>query len=847
MPAKRAAEKIGRTKISCSNFGSRARTHLTPHRSPRLRNMPFTPWSLGRRLRCALRRFRDYLAPDSERYPGITAALTALEEAIDAELPLWLPKRQQPHRPKADRSGQSRVLSNKVAYLRRKVAALRARTRRDARERCNRVATLYLTKVALAKPTTSARAFADSFRDLAGTGLCCRSTMAKIRDAFVPVVVDVSWTRLKAVLAAPGAVQQAAPCAGGPLVVSLLHIHDEASLRLRSAVSFEGAPSRSRSSCVQQHLLWAHVGEQRVYVPTELHALANKTAGVLATSLKVVVGEFAKRLSDCITAQRACIAAQSAGPSQQPWLVHLLVSDGLSTNELAARLLWAWVQRQGLHDFRYFLIAVKCGSHQANLAVSGAVTGRAALASAQNSAALCASSAPFERRQLLASDAASPHLTVCGVIVRLYKYLVSDYYEDFISSLSALVGRLRFVRSAEGVAVAGLRKWQQLAALYGAGVFPEGLLECLNAGFDVWEHHMPAAQRAGADASALERQEQSVRGKLLEILRRRLLVVDESPTLSRFFTFKTHVEGLLLLQFLGVWTSVLRCSNVTPREKNRRRLANVHAFFAKEDAPQYLRRTALAMQLPAHVSDICGQLGQEGDPLLVRLAKGSVRSVVSADLTRLVLSMHTDPDLDHSAFLTLALGTALDLVWRFQAYVEYPYLTCLLCRAYNSSWRIACLDFLQVPDSELDLGFSLQLKRLAFAAGESESARVNYLLSDSVQDALKCAFQASAASSLPVERAFAYMKRNEAPRLCHLASASRNQILRGFCRERDELVQRLALAEAALRRANKRNLHSLAWQQRSALVGRPLGVVAGLKRGRAGRAHQGDELNAFVQ
>ena len=154
-----------------------------------------------------------------------------------------------------------------------------------------------------------------------------------------------------------------------------------------------------------------------------------------------------------------------------------------------------------------------------------------------------------------------------------------------------------------------------------------------------------------------------------------------------------------------------------------------------------------------------------------------------------------------------------------------------------------------MPDSALDVGFSLQLKRLAEAAGDSEAARVAYLLADTTQRALELAFKASAASSLPVERAFAQTKRNEAPRLCHVSVASRNQLLRNFLREREALLAPLQEAEAALRKATKLRIQSLAWQQRSELVGRALGCVALEKKQQKAlvKAHDASAMLDYVE
>jgi hypothetical protein len=209
---------------------------------------------------------------------------------------------------------------------------------------------------------------------------------------------------------------------------------------------------------------------------------------------------------------------------------------------------------------RYLLFVTKCSSHQANLSIAAATTGRAAVVGCQNTAAPCACAAVFERRRAVtAKGSKSPHLFVCGAIVRLYKYLVNDYYTEFLANLSYEVSQLQCVDVATPERDASLAKWTRLETLYGSGVFPEGLLACLNAGLDEWVHVHSA--RGGAAAPcvgaaprvrppeaelSLEAAGQLVRSQLLEMLRRRFLVVDESPTLTRMFTFVEHLKSLLL-------------------------------------------------------------------------------------------------------------------------------------------------------------------------------------------------------------------------------------------------------------------------------------------------------------
>lgn len=82
-------------------------------------------------------------------------------------------------------------------------------------------------------------------------------------------------------------------CCGRPFTLALLHIHDEASLRLRS-FAVGAATERSRKSSVEQHAVWLFADDTAgLPVLTELHALANKTAPTLATSLDKVLRSVA--------------------------------------------------------------------------------------------------------------------------------------------------------------------------------------------------------------------------------------------------------------------------------------------------------------------------------------------------------------------------------------------------------------------------------------------------------------------------------------------------------------------------------------------------------------------------
>ena len=339
--------------------------------------------------------------------------------------------------------------------------------------------------------------------------------------------------------------------------------------------------------CLQVYLL----GQQPLRWFAELDPLADKTAKVLGTSLNKVLRGVSTTISEGFA---------GGGATEAPWFIHILVGDGVPTNEAACKIVLAWTRTSPLpRGLRYFVISVKCASHQANLSVTAAVCGRAALAGAHNTAAL--GDAPLLNRHM-ANRSDSAARSVCGAIVRFFKYLVTDYYSEFLANLQEIVGQL----SAGDISPERQRqrdRWVGMQSLYGDGVFPPGLLDALNGGVGEWVHCLSPGLAADANADRLL----GVRSSLLEILRRRILVVDEHPTLTRMWTFQTHVDCFLLLHFLGCEGALVKFRGVQPRQRNRRRVDKVLAFFRPADVGQYLRRhrwpcSSLAMRCPSAAS-----------------------------------------------------------------------------------------------------------------------------------------------------------------------------------------------------------------------------------------------------
>ena len=143
----------------------------------------------------------------------------------------------------------------------------------------------------------------------------------------------------------------------------------------------------------------------------------------MATALHLVVTGVAKQVGASL--QPATSAADAPDRALAPaliWFIHLLVGDGVATNEAAAKILKSWFQRDPLPDgLVYLLMNVKCANHQANLVVGSVVAGRAALVGTN----VCSGfgSAPWHSRvDKHLSTSAANH--VCGTIVRMFKYLV---------------------------------------------------------------------------------------------------------------------------------------------------------------------------------------------------------------------------------------------------------------------------------------------------------------------------------------------------------------------------------------------------------------------------------------
>ena len=314
--------------------------------------------------------------------------------------------------------------------LQRENAALRAKllSHTAAKEDGNLLSHDWILRVFLTTPCHSGRGTATSFRDVVGLdeNTISRPSIDKVRGAWVEfykkMVLQLGAERVA------GAV--AAGKRAGFAPIFLVHVQDEADIRLRSGED-DGLPipRRSRSSKVQANVVELVTLSGGLEIPTELDALGDKTAATLATSFERLV----RYVADGVLPASNDNTEPPAISEPEIWLFHILVGDGIATNLKAAKSLWACIQERGLGArVQYFLLVIICGTHQVGLTAKGAVSGRAAAVA----------------HGLLYQDLA-------GIVVRLFKYLINDYYDEFVFSVHEWVLRDLIVERPQATDAAG--------------------------------------------------------------------------------------------------------------------------------------------------------------------------------------------------------------------------------------------------------------------------------------------------------------------------------------------------------------------------------------------------------
>ena len=194
----------------------------------------------------------------------------------------------------------------------------------------------------------------------------------------------------------------------------------------------------------------------------ELEGLVDKSAATLATSFENLLNMLLENILP------AASGRSEGSKKPEIWLVHAIIGDAIGTNLAAAKILWAAAATGASKFVRYFLLVGKCGTHQSALSAKNGVIGRAAAAAAE------------------AAGEGNEFEGVVSNAVRLFKYLVPDYYEDFKISIAMWVhSHVEVVKAgAPGVARAALSYADRMKMVYTKHVVPEELQQ-------LWHHITP--------------------------------------------------------------------------------------------------------------------------------------------------------------------------------------------------------------------------------------------------------------------------------------------------------------------------------------------------------------------
>ena len=654
----------------------------------------------------------------------------------------------------------------------------------------HRLANIWLLRAGLAPANTPPQKLQEIFSDfgIKETAHIGRTSISSARDAFCEVAKG--FNRGEIVRASYS--YAAGKCGASSLPLYLVHIHDEAVLRLRSFLASGTAGSarlgRSTHSKILNHVLQLHTDSSSTSVMTELQPLARKDANTMACALLVPVKE-------CVSKCMEGVAFCETGASVR--VLHLITGDGIATNDLAARFVMYAMDAIAFEaGFAYFMIVWICASHLSNLNVMLAVCGGHVKDAARND-------------------------PICCNCSRLYRHLMPDYAEEFGAALWAYLDEAVRLRSpGECDPTARLRS-ENLFQLYGEAVLPREIVLLYNCGLDQPDH---------CDAQSAGRAD--VCRAFFTCLRRHCLRVDEKPIVSRFWTFAACVHGLLRFRLLNLPESVFSIGSVKPRAENHKRLNSFLAFYRNPEADQKLRIACLALHFTSHATSITaqksggGESGADREPTLVRLGRAEVQRKTSADLVALVPCLCMDGDLNIGRALFALMTTQSCIIIRFSCFLEYPTRLWEITVKFNPSGHIVCINtFLDCLEEELDCGYSTRLRSEALGKGSHADACA-HLLSESIQNEVCHMLIHGSCTSLDVERKHQLAKRSaEGVKVKSVATGSRNLLLEEFRRQRSGHIQKQLDIEKRLPKLKSTHIRALAIQERPDLIQRPRGQL----------------------
>ena len=290
----------------------------------------------------------------------------------------------------------------------------------------------------------------------------------------------------------------------------------------------------------------------------------------------------------------------------------------------------------------------------------------------------------------------------------------------------------------------------------------------------------------------------SIRGDFVKALCRAIVHVDETPVVTRFWTFGVCLRVLLRMFLLGIDASFLDLRSTNPNQENGLRLGGFKTWLTDPTTGGSIRVACLCLQLTEYATNLSAQKQDDFlkrgqvEPTLVRLGQGVVQERTSLRLSELLKNLDGDSELPVLTALESLLLTEMHLVARFNSFYSYPTALWRLSRRFNpTEYTTACTRFLKVKPELLDVGFSLRLQRRARKAGAMPGSQCEYLFSKEVQGDIDALFSEAAATSLDVERKHFQDKKAEGYKLMSLATASRNAILRRYRQARQAEIGRI--------------------------------------------------------
>jgi hypothetical protein len=265
-------------------------------------------------------------------------------------------------------------------------------------------------------------------------------------------------------------------------------------------------------------------------------------------------------VNEIVQVLRSALHTQDA-PRKRLRLIHILVGDGIRSNNLAARMTLQYFRDHAVSlRLRYSLVVWMCASHQVNLVIKYAICGEDAHRADQ----------------------------VCGACSRFYKYLVPDYIVEFAFSLKKhVVDNLQIERDAPAQEVdAHRRRTELLQQLYGTRVIPDSLKSLFNLGLGSFRH---CAADGDADAT--------IKAGAYHTLYKLVLRIESKPVWSRMFLFADCVYGLLRIFLLKIPLDVFSTGVTQPRPENQKRLQRLWGFLNDEGMQAHLKKVTLCLQV----------------------------------------------------------------------------------------------------------------------------------------------------------------------------------------------------------------------------------------------------------